>query len=195
MANKLKIIVFGGCFNPPTLAHQEIIEACLDLPDFHEIWLMPSASGYGKVISTTNKDRVAMLELVRHYQFNMDPKFVISDFELKSPNLEETCHTVSALHEEYKDNDFWFAFGADSYYDMPNWGQGEQLQSNLKMIIFERANMLPPNRTSVIPLSLASNGHLSSTMARRAAAQKSGLNNLVCPEVKEYIEQHKLYYR
>lgn len=195
MPNKLEksVAVFGGSFNPPTLAHQEIIGHCLNLPGFDEVWLMPSASGYSKKITTSDIERLDMLKIVHQHQFGGDDRLVVSDFELKHPELLETCHTVSALSAEYANADFWYVFGADSYYDMPNWSRGEQLQSGLNMIVFERGGMAPPNRDGIISLGLANYGHLSSTKARLAATNNSGLDGIVSPNIQKYIENNRLY--
>lgn len=193
MADKSQIIVFGGSFNPPTLAHQEIVATCLDLPGFSELWVMPSASGYEKTLGTAHHQRLTMLELMKKHHFNDDQRLVVTDFELKHPELPETCHTVAALSAEYTDTDFWYVFGTDSYYDMPNWSRGEQLQKELNMIIFERENMALPNRDGIIPLNLVNNGHLSSTKARKAAANNGGLYGIVSTNIQEYIVNNRLY--
>lgn len=191
--NSQSIIIFGGCFNPPTLAHQEIIKACLNLPNFKEVWLMPSASGYSKKITTKDNQRITMLHLVKHYHFNNTPKLVISDFELKRPDLFETCHTVDELSQQYQNIKFWYAFGADSYEDMPNWGRGRQLQKELNLIVFERNNIKPPTTSNVTPLYLFKYRHLSSTGARKAVTNNTNPNNHVSPYVHQYIKTNNLY--
>ncbi|MDQ5953836.1 MAG: nicotinate-nucleotide adenylyltransferase [Patescibacteria group bacterium] len=191
--NSQSIIIFGGCFNPPTLAHQEIIKSCLNLPNFKEVWLMPSASGYSKKINTKDTERITMLHLVKHYHFNNNPRLVISDFELNNPHLKETYHTVDALSLKHKTSTFWYAFGADSYTDMPNWGRGKQLQTGLNLIIFKRGKINPPNSNNVIPLYIFKYSGLSSTKARDAVVNNLNLSNHVSPYIGQYIKANNLY--
>jgi nicotinic acid mononucleotide adenylyltransferase len=61
MTNKRKILLFGGSFSPPTLAHEAIIAACLDMKDFDEVWVMPSGDRADKVIAIQDEDRLKML--------------------------------------------------------------------------------------------------------------------------------------
>ena len=190
---KTQIIIFGGCFNPPTLAHQEIIKACLNLPNYKEVWLMPSASGYNKKITTKDPQRITMLHLVKHYHFNNNPRLVVSDFELKNPHLLETYHTVDELSKQYQNTKFWYAFGTDSYEDMPNWGRGKELQTGLNLIVFERNNIKPPTKPNVTPLYLFKYGHLSSTGARKAIVRDANLSYYVSPYVQQYIKANNLY--
>lgn len=69
-----EIAVFGGTFNPPTLAHQEIIEACLQHPTFDEVWVMPSGERADKDITVEAEDRIAMLEAVKSDVFAGDER-------------------------------------------------------------------------------------------------------------------------
>ena len=187
------VVVFGGSFNPPTLAHQEIIGRCMSLPDFNEVWLMPSASGYSKKITTTDNERLDMLKIVHQYQFKGDDRLVISEFELANPQLEETYQTVDELNKNYQNNDFWFVFGADSYHDMPNWGEGLRLQNELNMLVFDRNGQTVHSRGGLINLPLSNFADLSSTKARRAVSETKKLDGIVCAEVKDYIIKNSLY--
>ena len=59
-----KVVVFGGSFSPPTLAHTEIIARCLAVPGVDEVWLVPSGSRTDKNIAVTAADQLAMLKIV-----------------------------------------------------------------------------------------------------------------------------------
>ncbi len=187
------VLIFGGGFNPPTLAHQEIINACLGLPDFTEVWVMPSGNRFDKQMNVDDSDRLEMLNLIKQYEFNNNSRLKISDFELHLPRPTQTYKTVAALKALHSNIDFWFTFGADSYQGMPNWDRGLELQSSLNMVIFERGNTDMPQREDIIKLRLNDHNGLSSTEARIAACDNRPLEGFVCQSVKRYIEKRNLY--
>ncbi|HEY4963088.1 MAG TPA: nicotinate (nicotinamide) nucleotide adenylyltransferase [Candidatus Saccharimonadales bacterium] len=190
---KSPVIIFGGAFNPPTSAHVDIIEACLSLPGFDELWVMPSGDRRDKQMDVSDEDRLNMLGLVRREVFEDNPRLVISDFELKLPRPNQTYITVGKLAAEHADIDFWFTYGADAYASMPEWTHGVELQEKLQMIIFGRGSIDIPSREEIIKLDVDSCDGISSSRARANVTEGQPLDNLVCSSVARYIEQNKLY--
>jgi len=186
---KRKILVFGGAFSPPTLAHEAIIAACLDLPDFDQVWLMPSGDRSDKTMSMSGRHRMEMLRQVKQSSFANDPRLAITDFELGLPHPNRTYRTVQEMFGQYHDNDFWFVFGADSYRDMPNWEHGVELQKQLKMVVFGDTGLpsLPANVQYILLDQKL--GDISSTKARRAMSDHQSLDGLVSPPVARYLQQ------
>lgn len=171
-AHQLTVLVFGGSFNPPTVAHQALIAACLAKQGFDQVWLMPSGERLDKQPEATDAQRLDMLRIIKTSAFDNDHRLVVSDFELRLPRPSQTSKTVSALQRAYPHTDFWFAFGEDAYRDIPNWPGGAELK-NLKTIIFPRT------------------ADVSSTAARTSIA--AGQNKFVTQPVLDYILQHQLY--
>ncbi len=193
ISNKQQILVFGGAFNPPTLAHQAIMKAGLELPNFRELWVMPSGDRFDKQIDASDNDRLAMLDTIKQSEFDGDKRLCISDFELQLPRPTQTCKTVGALVVAHADIDFWFTFGADSYQSMPSWDSGLELQQSLNMVIIERDDIKTPLRRGIIPVQLSTCDGLSSTEARSAIMAGRPLEGFVCQSVKRYIEERNLY--
>lgn len=190
---KSPVLIFGGGFNPPTLAHQEIMRACLELPNFTELWVMPSGDRFDKQMNVDDSDRLEMLNRIKRYEFSDNSRLNISDFELHLPRPTQTHKTVSALESLYIDIDFWFIFGTDSYQNMPRWDKGLELQTSLNMVIVERSNTELPQREGIITLRLNDCNGLSSTEARIAIRNGRPLESFVCQSVKRYIEERNLY--
>src|SRR5215813_4590567 len=97
------ILVFGGAFNPPTLAHEAIIRECLALPQFDEVWLMPSGDRLDKQISSSDHDRRHMIRLVHQHAIAQHPRLRVSDFELRRSPPTQTYETVYALQQRHPD--------------------------------------------------------------------------------------------
>lgn len=189
------IAFFGGSFNPPTVAHQEIMAACLDEPHIDEVWVAPSGERRDKMIGNSIMSRVAMLELVKSEVFNNNPRLIISDFEQKLPPPTHTSQTSRALDQRFPDCKFWFVYGADTYASMPNWKNGAQLQQDLPLLLAPRGDCLLPMEDERIK-HLQINEHgvvVSSSLVREAVRGGASIDGLVCSGVQRYVESQRLY--
>lgn len=192
---KSKIVVFGGAFNPPTLAHEAIIEALLDLPHFTEVWAMVSGDRIDKHMAVSDEHRMRMLELAMNGVVGRNPRFKISDFELTMPRPTQTYKTIEALERAYPNAEFWFAFGADSYDSILSWPNGAKLRDMLqKLVLFERSDKRAAAHKNTIRLQISNDfKDVSSTELRRLAANGTRLDGLVNNGVAAYIAEQKLY--
>lgn len=191
-----EIAIFGGSFDPPTLAHEKIIEACLDREDLDEVWVMPSGKRMDKPGMTEDNIRLDMLSEVRSDSFGGNDKLVISDFEVNLPRPNRTIDTVSALEEVYPDSSFWFVFGADSYKDMYNWEGGKYLRSRLGMLLVARCGEVLPDETDRIrhlKIVQSLDMDISSTKIRQAIDRGEPINEYTSLAVAKYILGRSLY--
>ena len=188
------VLIFGGSFSPPTLAHEAIIAACLRLPGFDEVWLLPSADRADKSMSASQLDRLAMLQIIRDQVFASDPRLKICSIEFNLPKPASLNQTYGALRQRYPHTDFWFAFGGDAYRDMPNWPQGMRLRGELNMIIFSDQKPTLADGTRIKHLKLPKRlSDISSTHARAALRAGANASRLMHPLVLSYVKDKKLY--
>ena len=191
-----KIAVYGGAFNPPTVAHQQIIETCLQLDGFSEVWVMPSGDRADKSMQTDDNERLAMLNLLKETEFDNDNRLVISDYELNLPRPSNTVRTVGSLAVDFPDKDFWFVYGADSYQTMPFWPNGRELQSRLSVLLLPRLGIeLPPEseHTRHLPDIEANANPVSSTQVREAIRAKKDIGGMVSEAVRSFILAQSVY--
>lgn len=195
LRNGQPVIVFGGSFSPPTVAHEAIIGACLALLGFAAVWLMPSGDRRDKVMSAGDEDRLAMLDVIRGERFHADPRLIISDFELRLPRPSETYQTVAALGRAYPRVVFWFVLGADSYRSMatPAWEHGTTLRYSLNLILVGRDDVPIPARSGMRALQVSLPVGLSSTYVRERVRARQPLDGLVSGPVARFIQEHALY--
>ncbi len=184
-------VIFGGSFNPPTMAHIEVINACLDLPSCRDLWVVPSGPRADKDIETSNSDRLAMLELSLSHVAHPD-LVAINDMELRD-EVTQTWRTVGRLASKYPEQKFRFAFGVDSYLSMPLWQGGVDMQRDLPMAIVSRDGTSVPQAANIVPIYIDLPSGVSSSEVRRRARLGRDLSGLVLPEVEQYIKQKKLY--
>ena len=187
-------MIFGGSFSPPTLAHEAIIRQCLAMPQFDEIWVMPCGERNDKSMSAGDLERLEMGGLVKAHAFRDESRLVISDFELNLPRPTKTSATVEALNAKYRDTDFWWALGTDSFLSMPDtWENGAELQKRMNILVFNcdgEAEINQPNVTLLrLPAELAQVSSTNVRSALSAGRQPSAISQ----PVLDYINKHGLY--
>lgn len=196
MEAKKEIIIFGGSFNPPTLAHQAIMKKCLEQPGYDEVWVMPSGDRIDKEITASDAERLAMLHQVKGEVFAGNERLHVSDFELNLSRPTQTIRTLGALATAYPDVHFWFVYGADSYASMATWQSGDRLQREMSCLLMARAGYrLPPETMRVrhLPAMEDCLVGMSSTVVRERLARREAVKDLVCRSVMSYIQERKLY--
>jgi nicotinate-nucleotide adenylyltransferase len=188
MTTNHKILIFGGSFSPPTLAHEAIMAHCLALPDFDELWVMPSGDRLDKTIAMNDQQRLAMLTIVKAERLGNNPRLKISDFELKLPRPTQTYQTIQALEKSFPASKFWFVFGIDSYLSMPTWPHGAELQSRLPVVLFtnSQAELKAGNVQASFALDEAFKD-VSSTLVRQALKTGADLTRFVSPPIAAYL--------
>jgi nicotinate-nucleotide adenylyltransferase len=188
MTKKRAILIFGGSFSPPTLAHEAIIAACLALQQFDEVWVMPSGDRLDKTIAVDDQARLEMLAIVHGQRFGHDPRLRISDVELHMPRPTNTYDTLRALSERFPDYDFSFAFGRDSYTTMPMWPHGDELRQQLSMVILGDDTATPPAAPNVHYVALdEAYSKLSSSRVRDAIAHGRDISGMVSESIARYL--------
>lgn len=188
----MEIAVLGGTFNPPTIAHQAMIEACAAQPFIDEVWVLPSGQRADKQFETSNADRLYMLE-VAIAATGLQDMVRIETLEIEQEGRTETCVTAAVLAARHPADRLWLVFGMDAYQDMPQWRDGDRLQRELSLLVIPRdghEDVLSSN-AKLLPIDLQAG--LSSTEIRRRTAQAQPITGLTCQGVERYIQQRQLY--
>ena len=187
-------IIYGGTFNPPTNCHREVISNCLELFPDSEVWVMPSGRRTDKPEMLDDDVRVTMLQIMVSSCFTDKTNISVSRFEIDNlPLPTSTFLTFMTLKEVFPERNFSFVFGADSLADMPNWGNGDFLRTNMNILAVPRGGIYidpTPNIRLMPPIPLT---EFSSTDVRQSVADGLGAEGFVCPAVAEYILANNLY--
>ena len=191
---KNMIVVFGGAFNPPTVAHFEVIKHLLKQPFINEVMLMPVGDHYEKPGMVSAEHRFNMLqEMVKNL---LD--VTTSDVEIKAPKALKTVETLEILNGLYPEEEFAFVMGADNLAQLSSWSQHERLVKNYKMIVLNRDQLdvhaliqsqFPAEVDQFIVVSDFAEMAISATDYR----ENPGKKELLCSGVAKYIEKHGLY--
>lgn len=194
MEKQRDIAIFGGTFDPPTIAHEQIIRLCLERSDIDEVWVMPSGWRTDKPGMQPDDTRLGMLEAMAATSFQHEARLRITDFEMRMPTPTNTFDTVQALRRAYPKDRFWFVFGADSYQTMHTWEHGDELKRTLGMLLVPRSGaVLPPITGTIRHLPAPELVGVSSTVVREAVARRSPIEGLVSRGVARFLASHHCY--
>lgn len=187
------VIVFGGAFNPPTVAHREIYYHIKKSLDFKTFIYLPVSNLYTKSSLISNFHRLKMLQLMVK---DMD-KAVVSEMELSDTDFLGTYHSLLRIQEQYND-EIAFVIGADNLKNIHNWKNATQLLSEFKFIVINR------NKFDILKY-LKSDRILSSYVEHFYVIPDFNMNisstafretfdpSYVCETVYEYIMVNDLY--
>jgi len=124
-------IVYGGSFNPPTLAHIEIIKRLLALYPQASMIIVPVGDDYRKKELASFEHRYRMLELATKDIDNL----MISTIEHERP-YQGTLATLKEL--EVIDQELLFVIGSDNLVHFDQWINYQELLSSYPFIVMNR---------------------------------------------------------
>lgn len=183
-------VIYGGAFNPPTLAHVAILRACFEYAETNnaDVWVMPSGNRSDKAIPTPRERRLEYVEAMIHdAQRNPNDQVQVQVTELDRPVAVETIDTVEELRTTYPERDFTFVFGADSTETMAEWKGGDVLLETLPMLVVERAgSRINPLARHAVRLQVET-PEVSSTKVREQMASGGSIAALVSSSVARLI--------
>lgn len=126
-------IVYGGSFNPPTIAHLEIVNKLLiEFPNSNVI-VLPVGNSYDKKELIPFNYRYEMLKLM----FNNNSKVIVSNLE-DTNEFKGTLKSLDILSNTY--NNIGLTIGSDNIYNLNKWINYEILIKKYPLIIFKRNN-------------------------------------------------------
>lgn len=184
------IIVYGGTFNPPTIAHEKIANLLIEKYKPRKFILLPVGDKY------TWKDNFAsfyhrknMLKLVFKHSI-----YEISTIE-NNDDFKGTYWALNNIRETYN-CDVYFVLGADNIDKLDKWINYEELLREYKFIVLKRKGFNPFNilkdkyqkyvdNFNLIDIDL----DISSSSFRNNPKQ----TNLINKEVYKYIKENNLY--
>ena len=186
-------VIYGGAFNPPTRAHQTILQACVDYaePRNADVWLLPSASRTDKVIEANRSQRLAFCQALTRDVIQRTVTLGVETTELDRPSLTETYDTVKELEARYPERQFTWVFGADSVATMESWDHGDWLRKNLSMLVIARPGSALPDLEDHLTQLEIDAGEYSSTELRRRLAHNEPFEEVVSPQVFELLTSNR----
>ena len=135
--NKNSIAIFGGSFNPPTIAHINLAKQILDkMKNIEKIIFVPVSTKYNKQGLAPDEDRLELLKTICQDHPNME----VSSLELNSPRQLYTIETLKIMQKQNPDKTIYFIVGTDNLKELETWHAANEILQQFKIIVLERDN-------------------------------------------------------
>lgn len=182
-------IIYGGAFNPPTLAHLNVLQACVDYSEEidGDVWLLPSGSRQDKNIDVSVERRLELAGALARDAITRSSQVVVRSDELLRSEATETIDTVRYFNNKYPDRNFIWVYGADSYAGMETWQAGDWMKRNLPMLVIERPGYEMGLVGDNVDMLKVPEMDVSSTQVRTRLQQHRSVKRLVSASVYELL--------
>jgi nicotinate-nucleotide adenylyltransferase len=192
----MRAALFGGAFDPVHVGHVFIGREALRLLAPCRLVLIPTGSpnpAFGKHLSASDDDRVAMLELA----FNDVPGATICDLELRrKPALSYFADTLEALQPSLGPEKPFLLIGEDQLDSFSQWHRYQDILAHVDLRFVPRAGRrrTPAGQVQATPLfEINPFDSLSSTLVRDRCSKGLPIDGLVPAPVARYVSEHHLY--
>ena len=117
----MRIVIFGGTFDPPHVGHLILAEECrtqlsLDLL----LWVVTDNPPHKRYVNISPIEQ--RVELVR-LAIAGNPAFILSRIDIDRPGPHYAIDTVKLLKDEYPNAKMFYLMGGDSLHDLPTWNR------------------------------------------------------------------------
>lgn len=196
----MKIILYGGAFNPVHTEHVALARAAVKSLSPDKLFIIPTAISPHKsgCMVADDEDRLEMLRQA----FADVPCAEVCDFEIKSGGISYSYITCSHFRELYPQAEIYFLMGADMLASFDKWKYPEKILSCANLIAGAREDgeKFSDYKKSIEKLygvhvhSVDYVGKkVSSTRIRTLAALGEDFSEYVLPCTRQYIINKDLY--
>jgi len=188
----MKIVLYGGAFDPPHIGHMEIAAAAYEkvCPD-KLIWIPSKNPPHRKIEGESAENRLKMLR-----KWTEDkPEYGVSDAELEKEHSGYTVETV----RKYKNNNprakLFILIGTDEAEDFKSWKDYKKIISMSTPVIGRRKKRVSLPSVLKENAVCLENGiyDVSSSELRKLLYSGKGISGYVDKVIEEYIKAHNLY--
>lgn len=139
-----KIVIMGGSFNPPTIAHYGLMKSALDALQAEKGIYVPVSYAYLKRKMVGNHSTFCLSENLRYRMLESmcgsDQRMTVSDIEYGLPN-GRTYDTLTTIQQEYPDAQLYFLMGADKFELMHDFATKRNYFDHFYLAVFSREDV------------------------------------------------------
>jgi nicotinate-nucleotide adenylyltransferase len=195
----MRLGVLGGTFDPMHIGHVAAAEAALECANLDEVVFVPTGNPPHRPPAEASP--LQRLEMCRLASAD-NPRFAVSDIEVKREGLSYTLDTLWALRGANPHAELFLVLGWDAASQLRSWHRPDEVLAIAPIVVVSRPGRdapeeadlksagLDPSRIVLCPHPTPS---VSGSGIRRAIAAGKSVAGLVPPAVERYIAAHHLY--
>ena len=131
----MKILLFGGTFDPPHKGHMNNLQAAMDCVQPDKVIVMPAGIPPHKKASTTDAAlRLAMCDCFTA----LSPKVEVSDWEVRQGGRNYSVNTVEMLHSRYPADSLYMCVGSDMLLGFTRWYRWQDILRMTALVVESR---------------------------------------------------------
>lgn len=188
----MKTGLYFGSFNPVHNGHLIIAQHLLNETDLSQIWFIVSPQNPFKPQKQllNEYDRLHLVNLAIEHS----PKMKASDIEFRLPKPSYTIDTLTYLKEKYPQHEFAVIMGGDSWQNLKQWKNGEQIMQDYPIYVYQRPGLEHAKTTIANVVFLkAPLLEISATHIRELVQEGKSIRYLVPDVVCDEIEKAGYY--
>jgi len=180
------VAMFGGSFDPPHKAHQDIIQKALKNLDIEYLVMMPTYLNPFKASwHTPPYIRYDWCKTL----FKDNAKVIVSDYEIKEQKSVTTYQTITHLKQKYDIR--YLIIGSDNLASLHKWHNFEWLNKHITWVIFTREGYTPDTTKLISYKLIELNVKISSTHIRESL-DLSLVDDKIKPSVQQQLKRKQM---
>lgn len=195
------VAIYWGAFNPPTLAHEQVVKEVLSTQEISKIIISPSGERKDKDFWISWEQRKKLIDT---YMEILSWEWLNVELDTHYFEWKNGSHTTTASEEKYFWDKLWispwFIFGSDVAKDMPDWLENEWkfIEKKLNKIFIPRPGSQFDFSASwyenYILLDEVEMLDVSSSIAREIVKNKCSISWILNPKIAETISENNIIY-
>lgn len=184
-----RIGVFGGTFDPPHIGHSIAATAAAEACDLELVLWVPTGESYHKALSSPAATRVSLVRAA----IAGDPRFALSEVDVRRAGPTFSIDTVLDLESEYPDAEFTLILGDEAWRNVPNWHRADELVERVRFVVVSRMDSAPQSQTQSVRWVSIPTIAVSSSECRARIREGLSVRYWLRDSVFDEVERLKLY--
>lgn len=190
-----RVGVFGGTFDPLHVGHLVAAQDVHHALELDRLLFVPAARPPHKGERGLTDPHVRE-EMVRA-AVGDDPRFEVSDLEIRRGGVSYTIDTLRSLEEFYTRAEVFLIVGTDQLAELDTWKEPEELARMARLTVISREGEDPDRLRAPVDVSFecvpVTRVDVSSTLIRERVRAGEPIRYLVPDAVRRIIERERLY--
>lgn len=196
----MKILIFGGAFNPVHKEHINILSSAIKRVDAERVIIVPTG------VSPHKRDKLTVPDAVRvracEIAFASIKNACISTYEIENGGVSYSYLTCRHFKNLYPNDELYFLMGADMLKYFPKWKYPQEILKCVSLVVCQRDGIedfssavkeIEATYNTKIYVANYVGEDVSSTKIRTLYALGQNATDCVLPSVDDYLKSVKAY--